>query len=102
PTDSIPISTLSLHDALPIFAMPSAVNDPALLQNQDEVCLGDRQEVMSDHKAGSPSHESVQGFSDLRFALGIEASHRLVQDQDGRSESTRLNSSHVAISYAVF
>src|SRR5437016_13858511 len=59
------------------IAMPSAVNDPALPQNQDEVCLGGRQEVMSDPKAWSPSHESVQGLSDPPFPLRMGARHRL-------------------------
>src|SRR3712207_6879054 len=29
------------------------------------------------------SHEAIQGFLNLRLALDVEASHRLVQDQDG-------------------
>src|SRR5713226_136271 len=63
--------------------MPPALDDPALVKNQDEVSLGHRREIMSDQQAGSSSHKALQGLPDLRFALRIKARHRLVQDQDG-------------------
>src|SRR5690625_6657256 len=68
--------SLSLHDALPIFqrALP---RNGAAFELQD-VALGHRQEI-------------------LRMRSGADV-HRLALDR----KSTRLNSSHVAISYGVF
>src|SRR5204862_4728532 len=68
------ISTLSLHDALPIF------ESVRLLQLDEEVV--DSDDVVS--VAGEGGADDVVGINDLD------------------RKSTRLNSSHVEISYAVF
>src|SRR5262245_62687901 len=75
------IYTLSLHDALPIFrgngAMPLA--GEAL-----------------DLRAGLPG---VEGSLQALHLLGLRLLHRLGHPD---RKSTRLNSSHLGISYAVF
>src|SRR5881628_3499166 len=63
--------------------MPSTLDDPALVQNQNKICLGHRLEVMSDQEAGLPGHESLQSLPDCHLALDIKAPHWLVQDQNG-------------------
>src|SRR5690606_40004506 len=93
-----PISTLPLHDALPIFASPDEAR-------------GDADLVI--HASGAPS-----GLATALALAGFEAKvvelswygDRLVDAPLGGAfhsrrldrKSTRLNSSHVKISYAVF
>src|SRR5699024_12374176 len=82
-TTSTELYTLSLHDALPIFALPGSERErqPAL---------------------------ETSGYSVLpRWARGSGSRRRggasLCERQlDGDRKSTRLNSSHVSSSYAVF
>src|SRR5207253_9210026 len=96
------ISTLSLHDALPISA-----------EAGKRLCLvevrgnngGERKEpadervdgvVLQQPRSRARDHH---GIDDERDGVPSEVlRHRLDQDR----KSTRLNSSHVAISYAVF
>src|SRR5437870_10517915 len=71
-----PRSTLSLHDALPILAQVHRHADDAnLLRHRGE-------------ETSSPCHSEPALWSPRR--------------PEGDRKSTRLNSSHVAISYAVF
>src|SRR5215217_4759774 len=63
--------------------MASVFDYPAVLQNQDEVRLSHGVEVVGNDQGRLSGHEAIQGFLDLRLALDVEASHRLVQDQDG-------------------
>src|SRR5438067_13283013 len=56
-----------------------------------------------------PPRSTLFPYTTLFRSLGVEGRRRLVQDEDlGRGDpssdrkSTRLNSSHVSISYAVF
>src|SRR5688500_19535103 len=82
---SIPyISTLSLHDALPIF--PRA--DESHRDRLGDVDAG----IAIDDDAGVEPLDAVRA---LRPRL-----RRRQQEQDRKS--TRLNSSHLVISYAVF
>src|SRR5439155_19456981 len=85
--------TLSLHDALPILAA-RAVRRLTVAAERDQAHAGGRQRA-----------------AELRGELvAIHAGQSDVEDRDVRGEladhgdrkSTRLNSSHVAISYAVF
>src|SRR5699024_12600393 len=80
------IYTLSLHDALPILGHVDEGDAGLLLQGTQ----------LEPHVLAQP---------------GIQVGQRLVQQQHGRfgdkpgcpdRKSTRLNSSHVSISYAVF
>src|SRR5207249_11565697 len=85
-------STLSLHDALPIYLMLAA-----------DLCVA--------------SDDAVFGYVDIRFGSGVvsmflpwvvgarKAKELLFTGEDripADRKSTRLNSSHVSISYAVF
>src|SRR5207253_11136068 len=84
------IDTLSLHDALPIFKSPRFLR----------------------HRRIDARNPSVKGFSRKRFHAQIDGD--AIPDPCGPAfrhgqgwrhqdrKSTRLNSSHVAISYAVF
>src|SRR5207249_6813008 len=86
PTD---IYTLSLHDALPICnsQSPSTSPGPKISTSSSPLCLGKRasqrpliMRKIASH--GSPSRKMTVPLGDRK--------------------STRLNSSHVSISYAVF
>src|SRR5439155_19648858 len=79
------IYTLSLHDALPIFVVGDQHADPAMPQPRHDrlnVVHGDR----------------------VHAREGLVEQHELGLGDEGPRDrkSTRLNSSHVAISYAVF
>src|SRR5699024_12642556 len=91
--------TRSLHDALPIFADLQ----PAL--HHGHAALG---EVLADElRSAAPGHH-VDEIGLLLAALGLEVPvHGQGEGRDGGAasgdrKSTRLNSSHVSISYAVF
>src|SRR5207253_9278195 len=95
PTSTTEISTLSLHDALPICL--DLVDDAEV---RLEVALGEARVVLAPVVVGEvlggadrPGEEAVP-----ERRVGHEADAELAQDR----KSTRLNSSHVAISYAVF
>src|SRR5438477_13123156 len=79
------IYTLSLHDALPIFAGSRPTNNVFMVDNL----------MVNDYANGSPG-------SGLGVNLGVDGiqEFRVIIDQDRKS--TRLNSSHMSISYAVF
>src|SRR5829696_144536 len=62
--------------------MASVFDYPAVLQNQDEVRPSHGVEVVGNDQGRLSGHEAIQSFLDLRLALDVEASHRLVQDQD--------------------
>src|SRR5918995_1153056 len=63
--------------------MASVFDYPAVLQNQDEVRPSHGVEIVGNDQGRLPGHEATRGFLDLRLALDVETSHRLVQDQDG-------------------
>src|SRR5215217_9750689 len=63
--------------------MASVFDYPAVLQNQDEVRASHGVEIVGNDQGRLSGHEAIQSFLDLRLALDVEASHRLVQDQDG-------------------
>src|SRR5690625_6228838 len=78
PTTSTSYSyPLSLHDALPIFQLP-----PALVDRHDRYVLKER----------------IDADGNVLIEPAVADIDKVVEDR----KSTRLNSSHVAISYAVF
>src|SRR5207249_9316968 len=93
-----PICTLSLHDALPILferhlGDPPGFIDAVMLQQQfhSQVCgtaLG--------MNLDEPCFKGEFAFAMLKGSQNVDAN--TLQDR----KSTRLNSSHVSISYAVF
>src|SRR2546427_7932508 len=76
-TATTEIYTLSLHDALPILALREGAR-------------------LADHRRGADGDGQVA----MRDGAGAQG-HGLVE-HDGDRKSTRLNSSHSQISYAVF
>src|SRR5437868_9674481 len=90
------IYTLSLHDALPIYLF-----DEHRISAPSGESRGPQEKKADENKARktgqllttmSPRQNSIQQ------ALGLDATN----DRDRDRKSTRLNSSHVSISYAVF
>src|SRR5204863_7689924 len=81
------IYTLSLHDALPIFRVGDVRQDTRLAANGKRLRVG--------LAVGGGTHLIVSGRRDRT------ARARRPHDETDR-KSTRLNSSHVEISYAVF
>src|SRR3989442_11996016 len=77
-TATTEIYTLSLHDALPIFT-----------QNDIKKVL-------------AYSTISQLGYMFVGVGVGAYAAEHIAELGDGDRKSTRLNSSHVRISYAVF
>src|SRR5918998_2208579 len=79
--------------------MTSVFDYPAVLQNQDEVRASHGVEVVGNDQGRLSGHEAIQGFLDLRLALDVEASHRLVQDQDtGVPDDSPRDSDPLALS----
>src|SRR3712207_7554141 len=76
-TATTEIYTLSLHDALPIFAAEQAEQDRALQHRRDR---------------------RRQPYADLQLIAPDQEPRKQKRDR----KSTRLNSSHANISYAVF
>src|SRR5439155_22524369 len=87
--------TLSLHDALPIWIDPDGT--------------GSSREVIASHYHGkelnSPNDVVVKSDGSIYFTdptYGRMPGFGVEREQELDRKSTRLNSSHVAISYAVF
>src|SRR5699024_12058054 len=87
PTD---ILTLSLHDALPIFIRLPGVKPSRRYQKQS--CHNCHWWNFTDRQYGNAFSSSYYGGIRRKFNANIL----------GDRKSTRLNSSHVSISYAVF
>src|SRR5690606_40370190 len=92
-----PISALSLHDALPIslpytFRINNSVNTMTLEKTQIDAFLASAEQAAKVIHEVAAQDGFIHIFSHLD-ADGISAADR---------KSTRLNSSHVKISYAVF
>src|SRR5207253_8884320 len=85
--------TLSLHDALPISGAMPAAREPARSNEQRHRCEDARGTRQRPDGVGRERPE------ERRLVAGEE---RMQQVQRRDRKSTRLNSSHVAISYAVF
>src|SRR5207249_10399493 len=99
-TSHTAIYTLSLHDALPICARelrPS--EEPIVRERADDVRHDERCHDQQIHEGLAP-----EAVADIAKGSGHDEQHReghgAQRDQDRKS--TRLNSSHVSISYAVF
>src|SRR5690606_41716789 len=97
---STDVYTLSLHDALPISAT-RPVRDAAVLRLQHgrlHAALARGGPASAPHRRrarGVPSQLVPQGCRRLLAVAGV-------QRERSDRKSTRLNSSHVKISYAVF
>src|SRR5437867_3138020 len=76
---ALPIVTVSFQE-LPMRAL---LDDSTLIENEDEVGFGGHLEVVRDEDARLAGHEPSQGLPDLLFALGVDARHGLVEDEEG-------------------
>src|SRR5690606_39779277 len=96
PPPTVP-SPLSLHDALPIYRLDDDRAVAAQALHERSRLVG----RLQDRRAGSHRHVASQREFPGRglVAEGLERSRR---GPDEDRKSTRLNSSHVKISYAVF
>src|SRR5688500_19390809 len=86
-----PTPTLSLHDALPISERRREVARP------DLVDFGHRGKAI-----GLELHRAARRENPGLRPLAPSAADRLARLAHGDRKSTRLNSSHLVISYAVF
>src|SRR5690606_41798261 len=94
-TLSYVIYTLSLHDALPIFNRSHALDDIAEIGRM----MGFAPDNACDEAAVDAC---IAGISALLKTIGIPSSLAEIGVADRDRKSTRLNSSHVKMSYAVF
>src|SRR5207249_11958080 len=97
-----PLPPLSLHDALPIYLPPAPDADDASgrrerLEVRREVLV---REHLDDHVDPVPAHER-HGAREVVLLLVVGDEVRAVLLHELDRKSTRLNSSHVSISYAV-
>src|SRR5690606_41234107 len=90
--------TLSLHDALPIYALRfTPKGSPIEIGVGVDARRGVAHLSVIDHGPGIPAQQRAKIFQ--RFWRADTSRSR---DSGGDRKSTRLNSSHVKISYAVF
>src|SRR5690606_41989927 len=101
-TPSTEIYNLSLHDALPILILPFWESKFTSLKTLLESGIPPARNKLSGHGAGAEEKEIPQYI--VEYALNMTASTILflVHAEEKDRKSTRLNSSHVKISYAVF
>src|SRR5690348_17484097 len=100
PAHSTPTSTLSLHDALPIL-VPN-VNHVTFVETKS-LAAGDTPEI--NVEAQNPVIDSAGAEHNVRMNIHgpvREMQIDLSTDDGLDRKSTRLNSSHPSISYAVF
>src|SRR5207249_9890012 len=101
PPPSPPISPLSLHDALPISPRHVDVTEDLEIPGLAPARLVDLGDVAARDRAGVVDQEiGVGAFGGELVDIAAVAQIERVIAQDRKS--TRLNSSHVSISYAVF
>src|SRR5207253_9625918 len=93
------IYTLSLHDALPIFHV-SFIGKQILKIDKPYAALFFSLHQVITHEQTNMSIRVLREFTSFRNEDKI--SHKRVGCAAEDRKSTRLNSSHVAISYAVF
>src|SRR5205814_10009327 len=92
-----PAYTLSLHDALPISQLPLPMFDNSAMDGYAVIARdckkGTRLRVIGEQPAGVARKLRVSNGEAVRIFTGAPIPDR---------KSTRLNSSHLGISYAVF
>src|SRR4051812_5409656 len=62
----------------------AALDDPALLKDEDAVGVADGAQPVRDDEARPPHHQPAQGLLHEPFALTVERAGRLVEDEDLR------------------
>src|SRR5690606_41380801 len=101
-TDTTEIYTLSLHDALPI----SRATGARIVNNLDELSASDLgfAKLVEERRVETEKWVFVEECKNPKSVsiLVRGGSQRVVDEAERDRKSTRLNSSHVKISYAVF
>src|SRR5207253_10861505 len=96
------LTTLSLHDALPISHLLSLTELTALFRQASlellDAKVSERKRRLEDWLGAAVGEGGVPAQRRLQRHLRV----KLLETARGDRKSTRLNSSHVAISYAVF
>src|SRR5205814_4202281 len=94
-----PLHTLSLHDALPISAMPREAQLRELSRRmQAELNLAPEQR----NSIETIVRDSQERMKAVRDEVGKKVGEEFREMLHKDRKSTRLNSSHLGISYAVF
>src|SRR5207249_10324379 len=91
------LSTLSLHDALPISFGVTPGFFSGLLHEAP-----DRHELVAEARRRASGRESLAEVPGLLGGFAHLAAPTAARPVEGDRKTTRLNSSHVSISYAVF
>src|SRR5690606_41974371 len=92
--------TLSLHDALPIYLREAITTDQLRIVYQP-IVNGSGDTILGVEALCRWSHPTRGDIEPARFIPIAEQSGLIIELGEDR-KSTRLNSSHVKISYAVF
>src|SRR3954466_720400 len=58
------------------------LDDPAVLEHDDQVGVADRREPVGDDEGGSVGEEDAERVLDLAFGADVDRGRRLVEDQD--------------------
>src|SRR3712207_6890595 len=90
-TATTEIYTLSLHDALPIFAVGAVVGAAVATTGRTDAAMARRSAATAGYRSASSSKSPISTSE-----AGTTPGHSVDR------KSTRLNSSHANISYAVF
>src|SRR5262245_6734843 len=69
------------------FGMRALLNDPAAVQNHDQVAIADRAQAVRNDQAGAPATAEVIFYQ--RLSTGIQGAGRLVQRQHPRTRGER-------------
>ena len=64
--------------------MRALLDDPAVLEHDDQVGVADRREAVGDDERGAAVQQAAQRALDLALGADVDRARRLVEDQDAR------------------
>src|SRR5258708_18614103 len=62
--------------------MGAVPNDVATIKNNNGIGVANSRKTVGDDKGGATFHQTLQGFFDQSFGLGVQAGGSFVQNQD--------------------
>ncbi|MNZ99090.1 hypothetical protein D3C78_1184010 [compost metagenome] len=65
--------------------MRSLFDQTTLLKHQYFICFTDRIKAVSDHKARSALHQTLQSFLNFDLSYSVDAARRFIQHKNGRT-----------------
>lgn len=68
--------------------MRGLLDDLAVSDDDDLVCIADRGEAVGDNEAGAALHEAQQRFLDAGFGARVHARGGFIEDKDTGSDNT--------------